>query len=147
MSARARSVIALKEFPREEISAYGCVAIDPVSDPAELVRIRGLVEKPRAEDAPSNLAIMGRYVLTPAIFECIERVAPGRGGEIQLTDAMSLLLEREALWGLRFTDGRYDTGNKLDWLRATVELALIREDLGPGFRKYLAELVKREGIA
>jgi UTP--glucose-1-phosphate uridylyltransferase len=104
------------------------------------------VEKPRAEEAPSNLAIMGRYVLTPAIFDCIERVAPGRGGEIQLTDAMSLLLEREALWGLRFTDGRYDTGNKLDWLRATVELALMREDLGPGFRKYLAELAKREGL-
>ena len=140
------SVIALKEFPPAEISAYGCVAIDAVSDPHELVRIRGLVEKPRAEDAPSNLAIMGRYVLTPAIFDCIERVAPGRGGEIQLTDAMSLLLEREALWGLRFTDGRYDTGNKLDWLRATVELALMREDLGPGFRKYLAELAKREGL-
>jgi UTP--glucose-1-phosphate uridylyltransferase len=141
------SVIALKEFPRQEISAYGCVAVDSVSDPHELVRIRSLVEKPRAEDAPSNLAIMGRYVLTPAIFECIERVAPGRGGEIQLTDAMSLLLESEALWGLRFTDGRYDTGNKLDWLRATVELALMREDLGPGFRKYLAELAKREGFA
>jgi UTP--glucose-1-phosphate uridylyltransferase len=140
------SVIALKEFPRDEISAYGCVAIDAVSDPHELVRIRGLVEKPRAEDAPSNFAIMGRYVLTPAIFDCIERVAPGRGGEIQLTDAMSLLLEREALWGLRFTDGRYDTGNKLDWLRATVELALMREDLGPGFRKYLGELAKREGL-
>jgi UTP--glucose-1-phosphate uridylyltransferase len=140
------SVIALKEFPPAEISAYGCVAIDAVSDPDELVRIRGLVEKPRAEDAPSNLAIMGRYVLTPAIFDCIERVAPGRGGEIQLTDAMSLLLEREALWGLRFTDGRYDTGNKLDWLRATVELALMREDLGPGFRKYLGELAKREGL-
>ena len=89
---------------------------------------------------------MGRYVLTPAIFECIERVAPGRGGEIQLTDAMSLLLEREALWGLRFTDGRYDTGNKLDWLRATVELALTREDLGPGFRTFLGELAKREGL-
>jgi len=140
------SVIALKEFPPAEISAYGCVATDPVGDPHELVRIRGLVEKPRAEEAPSNLAIMGRYVLTPAIFECIERVAPGRGGEIQLTDAMSLLLEREALWGLRFTDGRYDTGNKLDWLRATVELALTREDLGPGFRTFLGELAKREGL-
>ena len=89
---------------------------------------------------------MGRYVLTPAIFECIERVPPGRGGEIQLTDAMSLLIEREPLWGLPFTDGRYDTGNKLDWLRATVELALKREDLGPGFRKYLADLAKREGL-
>ncbi len=140
------SVIALKEFPREEISAYGCVALDPAGGDDELVRITGLVEKPRADEAPSNLAIMGRYVLTPAIFDCIDRVQPGRGGEIQLTDAMSLLLEREPLWGLPFTDGRYDTGNKLDWLRATVELALQREDLGPGFRKYLAELSKREGF-
>ena len=88
------------------------------------MRISGLVEKPRPEEAPSNFAIMGRYVLTPEIFDCIDRVEPGRGGEIQLTDAMGLLLEREALWGLPFTDGRYDTGNKLHWLRATVELAL-----------------------
>jgi UTP--glucose-1-phosphate uridylyltransferase len=121
------------------------VAIDGTD--GDLVRISGLVEKPRAEDAPSNLAIMGRYVLTPTIFDCIDRVPPGRGGEIQLTDAMSLLLGREALFGLPFTAGRYDTGNKLDWLRATVELALTREDLGPGLRKYLAELTKREGIA
>jgi UTP--glucose-1-phosphate uridylyltransferase len=141
------SVIALKEFPREEISAYGCVALDPHSPDEQLLRINGLVEKPRPEEAPSNFAIMGRYVLAPEIFECIDRVAPGRGGEIQLTDAMGLLLETEALWGLPFTDGRYDTGNKLDWLRATVELALQREDLGPGFRKYLVELCKREGLA
>ncbi len=140
------SVIALKEFPGEEISSYGCVALDPLGDDEQLVRIAGLVEKPRPDEAPSNLAIMGRYVLTPEIFDCIDRVKPGRGGEIQLTDAMSLLLEREALWGLQFTDGRYDTGNKLDWLRATVELALQREDLGPDFRKYLAELCKREGL-
>ena len=140
------SVIALKEFPPEEISLYGCPTIDPVSDDDELVRIRALVEKPRAQDAPSNLAIMGRYVLTPTIFDCIERVPPGRGGEIQLTDAMAMLLDREPLWGLRFTHGRYDTGNKLDWLRATVELALMREDLGPGFRKYLGDVAKREGL-
>ena len=146
-SERTRaSVIALKEFPGEEISAYGCVALDATAADEQLVRISGLVEKPPAHEAPSNLAIMGRYVLTPAIFECIDRVKPGRGGEIQLTDAMALLLEREALWGLPFTEGRYDTGNKLDWLRATVELALQRDDLGPGFRSYLAELTKREGL-
>ena len=140
------SVIALKEFPPDEISAYGCVALDPNGADDQLVRITGLVEKPPAAEAPSNLAIMGRYVLTPEIFDCIDRVPPGRGGEIQLTDAMSLLLESEPLFGLRFTDGRYDTGNKLDWLRATVELALTREDLGPGFRRYLVELCKREGL-
>ena len=98
------------------------------------MRVTGLVEKPPAEEAPSNLAIMGRYVLTPEIFDCIDRVEPGRGGEIQLTDAMSLLLERESLYGFTFTDGRYDTGNKLDWLRATVELALAaRRPRSPAF--------------
>jgi UTP--glucose-1-phosphate uridylyltransferase len=141
------SVIALKPFPPEEISAYGCVAAEALDDGGPLVRVTGLVEKPPAEEAPSNLAIMGRYVLTPEIFDCIDRVKPGRGGEIQLTDAMSLLLERESLYGFTFTDGRYDTGNKLDWLRATVELALVRDDLGPGFRKYLTELCRREGLA
>ncbi len=140
------SVIALKPFPPEEISAYGCVAAETLEDGGPLVRVTGLVEKPPADEAPSNLAIMGRYVLTPEIFDCIDRVEPGRGGEIQLTDAMSLLLERESLYGFTFTDGRYDTGNKLDWLRATVELALLRDDLGPGFRKYLAELCRREGL-
>jgi UTP--glucose-1-phosphate uridylyltransferase len=140
------SVIALKPFPPEEISAYGCVAAETLEDGGPLVRVTGLVEKPPADEAPSNLAIMGRYVLTPEIFDCIDRVEPGRGGEIQLTDAMSLLLERESLYGFTFTDGRYDTGNKLDWLRATVELALARDDLGPGFRKYLAELCRREGL-
>jgi UTP--glucose-1-phosphate uridylyltransferase len=140
------SVIALKPFPPEEISAYGCVAAETLEDGGPLVRVTGLVEKPPAAEAPSNLAIMGRYVLTPEIFDCIDRVEPGRGGEIQLTDAMSLLLEREPLYGFTFTDGRYDTGNKLDWLRATVELALVRDDLGPPFRKYLAELCQREGL-
>ncbi len=140
------SVIALKPFPPEEISAYGCVAAETLEDGGPLVRVTGLVEKPPAAEAPSNLAIMGRYVLTPEIFDCIDRVEPGRGGEIQLTDAMSLLLEREPLYGFTFTDGRYDTGNKLDWLRATVELALVRDDLGPPFRKYLAELCRREGL-
>jgi UTP--glucose-1-phosphate uridylyltransferase len=140
------SVIALKPFPPEEISAYGCVAAETLEDGGPLVRVTGLVEKPPAAEAPSNLAIMGRYVLTPEIFDCIDRVEPGRGGEIQLTDAMSLLLERESLYGFTFTDGRYDTGNKLDWLRATVELALVRDDLGPPFRKYLAELCRREGL-
>jgi UTP--glucose-1-phosphate uridylyltransferase len=140
------SVIALKPFPPEEISAYGCVAAETLEDGGPLVRVTGLVEKPPAAEAPSNLAIMGRYVLTPEIFDCIDRVEPGRGGEIQLTDAMSLLLERESLYGFTFTDGRYDTGNKLDWLRATVELALVRDDLGPPFRKYLADLCRREGL-
>lgn len=140
------SVVALKEFPRSEISSYGCVAAEPTDGEADLVRIRGMVEKPKPEEAPSNLAIMGRYLLTPAIFDCIEKVQPGRGGEIQLTDAMAMLMESEPIFGLPFVAGRYDTGNKLDWLRATVEVALGHAELGPGFRTALAEICRREQI-
>jgi UTP--glucose-1-phosphate uridylyltransferase len=102
-----------------------------------------MVEKPKPEDAPSDLAIMGRYLLTPAIFDCIKRLKPGAGGELQLTDAMRMLLETEAFSGLVFTSGRYDTGNKLDWLRATVEIALGHPVLGADFRKVLQDINTR----
>ncbi|MGH9063196.1 MAG: UTP--glucose-1-phosphate uridylyltransferase GalU [Acidimicrobiales bacterium] len=134
-----RSVVALKAVEPAEISAYGCARVEPVD--ANLVRIEDLVEKPPVSEAPSNLAVMGRYVFTPAIFDVLERVEPGRGGEIQLTDAIRLLLQQQAVYGYTFEHGRYDTGNKLDYLRATVELALRRPDLGPPFRKALVELV------
>ena len=133
-------MIALKRVLPAQISSYGCVAVDGTTDDG-LVRIGGLVEKPAAEDAPSDLAIMGRYLFTPTIFDCIERTEPGRNGEIQLTDAMSLLLEKEPIVGVVFEHGRYDIGNKLDFLRATVELAAARPDLGPDFRAYLRDLV------
>jgi UTP--glucose-1-phosphate uridylyltransferase len=139
-----RSVLALKEFPRSEISAYGCALPEPVED--NLVRILDVVEKPRPEEAPSNLAVMGRYIFTPEIFDCIEQVQPGAGGEIQLTDAIALLLEQQTIYGYVFEDGRYDIGDKLDYLRAMVELAVDREDLGPGFRAFLAEFVQRKKI-
>jgi UTP--glucose-1-phosphate uridylyltransferase len=139
--ARDASVIALKEVPPADISAYGCAAVDPVD--GQLVQVRDLVEKPKAVDAPSNLAVIGRYVLTPAVFEALERVTPGAGGEIQLTDAIKLLLADEEVYGWTFADGRYDVGNKLDYLRATVELALEREDLGPPLRRFLVELLAR----
>jgi UTP--glucose-1-phosphate uridylyltransferase len=138
------SVIALKAVPPEEISAYGCVRPEPVAD--GLVRLSGIVEKPAPADAPSDLAVMGRYVFTPAIFEALEKVEPGRGGEIQLTDGIALLLATEPVYGHVFTDGRYDIGNKLDYLRATVELALRRADLGPAFGAFLADLVRRRGL-
>jgi len=140
------SVAALKAFPPEEISLYGCVRPEPCEGDDGLVRILGMVEKPKPSEAPSNLAIMGRYILTPEIFDCIDKVEPGRGGEIQLTDAMALLMESQSIYGLPFTDGRYDTGNKLDWLRATVELATKRPDLGPAFRAWLRDFVERENI-
>jgi UTP--glucose-1-phosphate uridylyltransferase len=140
------SVVALKRFGLEELSSYGVVATDGEPDAEGLVRIVDMVEKPRAADAPSDLCIMGRYLLTPAIFDRIAALRPGAGGELQLTDAMRALLPSEPFHGLVFDTGRYDTGNKLDWLRATVELALRHPELGPGFRQVLADLVEREGI-
>jgi len=139
-----RSVLALKEFPRDEISAYGCALPEAVED--SLVRILDVVEKPRPEDAPSNLAVMGRYVFTPEIFDCLEHTRPGAGGEIQLTDAIALLLKQQTIYGFVFEEGRYDIGDKLDYLRATVELAIDREDLGPRFRTFLADLVQRKKL-
>lgn len=139
-----RSVVALKEVAPEEISAYGCVKPEPVHD--RLVKVLDMVEKPQPAEAPSNLAVMGRYVFTPEIFEALERVAPGVGGEIQLTDAIALLLAEQAVYGYTFAEGRYDIGRKLDYLRATVEIAIDRDDLGPEFRTFLADLVQRRGL-
>jgi UTP--glucose-1-phosphate uridylyltransferase len=139
------SVIALKEVTPAEISSYGCAAAEPADDAgADLVRLLDIVEKPDPGEAPSNLAVMGRYVFTPTIFDMLDEVKPGKGGEIQLTDAVRLLLEVEPVYGFPFVKGRYDVGNKLDYLRATVELALEREDLGPPFRQFLADLARRE---
>jgi len=138
------SIVALMEVPPESISAYGCAAVDDRE--GSLCRITGIVEKPAVEDAPSNLAVMGRYLFTPEIFAELEHVEPGVGGEIQLTDAIARLLGHDDVYGWTFCDGRYDIGKKIDYLRATVELALQREDLGPEFRQFLAEVVRREGI-
>ncbi len=142
--ATGASIIACKEFPPEQISAYGCVAYEPAGE--RLLKITGLIEKPKPEEAPSSYAVLGRYVFTPAIFDAIEQVKPGSGGEIQLTDAIGVLLETEDVYGYTFEKGRYDVGNKLDYLRATVELALAREDLGPDFRAWLAQYVRDHGI-
>jgi len=139
-----RSVVALKEFPRSEISSYGCAVPEAVDE--TLVRIVAVVEKPKPEEAPSNLAVMGRYVFTPEIFDCLDRVQPGSGGEIQLTDAIGLLLKEQTIYGYVFEEGRYDIGDKLDYLRATVELAIDRDDLGPRFRTFLADLVQRKKL-
>jgi UTP--glucose-1-phosphate uridylyltransferase len=136
-------VVALMEVPRENISAYGVVDAEPISHGTggdRLFRIRNMVEKPRPEDAPSNLAIIGRYVLTPEIFESIEKVEPGKGGEIQLTDGLRHLLRNRPVYGYRFEGTRYDAGDKLGFLKATVEFALQRYDLGDQFRQYLKSL-------
>ncbi|MGH9128264.1 MAG: UTP--glucose-1-phosphate uridylyltransferase GalU [Acidimicrobiales bacterium] len=134
-----RSVVALSPVEPAEISHYGCAHVEAVEP--SLVRIDDLVEKPSPGQAQSNLAVMGRYVFTPEIFSALEGVQPGSGGEIQLTDAIRALLRTQAVYGYTFERGRYDTGNKLDYLRATVEIALRRPDVGPAFRKVLVELV------
>jgi len=136
-------VLAVMEVPRENISAYGCIDAEPVSHNGctdRLFRIRDLVEKPKSEEAPSNLAIIGRYVLTPEIFGSLEAIDPGSGGEIQLTDALRHLLRSRPIYAYRFEGTRYDAGDKLGFLKATVEYALRREDLGASFREYLKGL-------
>ena len=139
------SVVALKTVEPAEISSYGAARVEPV-EPG-VVRMREVVEKPKPEEAPSDLALMGRYVFTPEIFDAIDRVKPGKGGELQLTDAIGLLLDEQAIYGYVFSWGRYDAGNRLDYLRANIELALERPDLGPGLRRLLADLAARQGEA
>ena len=138
------SVVALMEVPRESISAYGCAAVE--EDSGSLRRITQVVEKPDPAVAPSNLAVMGRYLFTAEIFEQLADAEPGVGGEIQLTDAIQRLIAVEPVYGYVFETGRYDIGKKIDYLRATVELALRRSDLGPEFREFLTDLTRREGI-
>jgi UTP--glucose-1-phosphate uridylyltransferase len=142
---RNGSCIAILEVEPEEISAYGSAEVEPAGD--GVVRIRSVVEKPRPEDAPSNLAVIGRYVFTPDIFDALEQITPGAGGELQLTDAIALLAEREPVYGRPFKHGRYDIGRKIDFLRANIELALERPDLGPELAELLADLVRRRNLS
>ena len=142
---RQASVVAVKEVPEAEISSYGCIRPDGDPD-GSLVRIADIVEKPAAADAPSNLAVMGRYVFTPDIFDALDQVQPGVGGEIQLTDAIGILLADQPVYGYRFTDGRHDIGRKIDYLQATVLMALERDDLGPAFADFLADVVRQRGL-
>ncbi|MGD6980986.1 UTP--glucose-1-phosphate uridylyltransferase, partial [Citricoccus zhacaiensis] len=143
--AKGGSVIALMEVPRENISAYGVAEVTAVDGgPEDVVKVTGLVEKPSAEDAPSNLAVIGRYVLDPVVFQVLRRTGPGRGNEIQLTDALQVLAEGTGegfgVHAVVFRGKRYDTGDKLSYLKAVIELASAREDLGPELRPWLKEL-------
>jgi UTP--glucose-1-phosphate uridylyltransferase len=139
-----RSVIAVQEVARDEISLYGAIEPEFVED--NLARVVSIVEKPDEELAPSNLAAIGRYVLTPEIFDALRVTQPGKGGEVQLTDAINMLAKEQAVYAYVFENGRFDVGNKLDYLRATVELAIDREDVGGEFRAYLADLVQRRKL-
>lgn len=138
-------VLAVQRVPRHEVSRYGI--IDPERDgpPASgrVHRVRDMVEKPVPELAPSDLGVIGRYILTPDIFEILENTRPGVGGEIQLTDALRLLSRRRPIHALEFEGQRYDVGDKLGYLKATVDFALDREDLGPDFESYLREVIGR----
>src|SRR5215217_2739141 len=140
------SVIALLDVGMENIDKYGAVAVEPGAHPVidgdEVVTVTGLVEKPPIDEAPSSLAIIGRSVLAPEVFDVLRETAPGRGGEIQLTDALATLVERgEPLHGVVFSGRRYDTGDRLDYLKAVIRLASERDDLGPPLRAWLHEFV------
>ena len=132
------SVIATQRVPKSEISGYGVVDTKPVAD--NLGEIRRIVEKPKPEDAPSDLAVVGRYILTPRIFKLLERTPRGAGGEIQLTDAISMLIQEQTVLAYQFEGTRYDCGSKLGYLKANVEYGLKHPELSEDFRKYLTGL-------
>jgi UTP--glucose-1-phosphate uridylyltransferase len=137
------SVLATQIIEGKMISSYGVLDVKPVDTGrfgSRLFEIKNMVEKPKPEDAPSNLAIIGRYILTPAIFDCLANTPSGSGGELQLTDGMRLLLRKEKMYAYVYEGRRHDTGDKLGFLKATVEFALKREDLGEPFREYLKNL-------
>lgn len=138
---RGGSVVALLEVPKKEVSRYGVVSVAPTEE-ERLVQITGMVEKPDPDDAPSNLAIIARYVLSPKIFEALRQTEPGRGGEIQLTDAMLALVRAgEPVHGVIFRGRRYDTGERTGYLHAIVRLACDRGDIGATFRRWLEDFV------
>jgi len=142
------SVVALMEVPHEQVHLYGCAAVEETGE-QDVVRITGMVEKPDPADAPSNLAVIGRYVLHPRIFEVLSTTDPGRGGEIQLTDGLQTLAQSEGegsgVYGVIFRGRRYDTGDRLDYLKAVVQLACERQDLGPELRAWLRGYVRAMG--
>ncbi len=143
------SVVALLEVPREQIHLYGCAAVEETGE-EDVVRVTGMIEKPDTADAPSNLAVIGRYVLHPLVFEVLRHTQPGRGGEIQLTDALQTLATRAGepgggVYGVIFRGRRYDTGDRLDYLKAVVQLACERADLGTELRPWLRRYVAGMG--
>lgn len=134
------TILGVQEVPNEDVSKYGIVDCKPIED--RVYKVKGLVEKPSIEDAPSNIAILGRYIINPAIFEILENTCPGKGGEIQLTDGLKTLAQKESMYAYNFIGQRYDVGDKQGFLRATVEFALRREDIKIEFLDYLRDIVK-----
>ncbi len=136
------TIVGVQEIPKEDVDKYGIVDGRYIED--RVYKVKDLIEKPAIENAPSNMAILGRYIINPAIFEILEQTKPGKGGEIQLTDALKVLAQHEAMYAYIFEGRRYDVGDKQGFLEATVEYALRREDLREGFLRYLAEIVGKE---
>ncbi|MCI7267230.1 MAG: UTP--glucose-1-phosphate uridylyltransferase GalU [Anaerovibrio sp.] len=135
------SVLGCQQVAPEKVSSYGIVAGKEIAGP-KLLKVSDMIEKPELSEAPSNIAVLGRYIISPTIFELLEHTAPGKGGEVQLTDALKQLALVEPVWAYCFEGKRYDVGDKLGFLKATVEFALRRPDLGGPFRSYLEELMK-----
>jgi UTP--glucose-1-phosphate uridylyltransferase len=139
------SIVALQEVERDEVSKYGCIEVKKkLGD--NVFEIASVVEKPTPDEAPSNLVIIGRYIFRPEIIDCLENTPSGLNSEIQLTDAIDLLLKKQKCYGVLIKSGRYDIGNKLDYLRATIEFALAREDLNGKFIQILSDIIKRYNI-
>lgn len=138
------SVLGVQEVPQEKVSSYGIVASQPTDEPRTFT-VSDMVEKPAVQEAPSRLAVLGRYVINPEIFEILEHTEPGRGGEIQLTDALRVLAKQQAMYAYNFEGRRYDVGDKQGFLEATVEMALKRPELHDGFLAYLQGIVAKEG--
>ncbi len=136
--AKRASVLGVQAVPRADTDKYGIVAVE--ADKSATSRVRSIVEKPKPQVAPSNLAVVGRYILSPSIFEHLEKIGRGAGGEIQLTDGIAALMREEAVYAYRFSGTRYDCGSKLGYLQATVEYALGHPELGKEFRRYLHQL-------
>ncbi len=135
------SVLGCQQVPQEKVSSYGIVAGKEIAG-SKLIKVADMIEKPDVQEAPSNIAVLGRYIISPSVFEILEHTQPGKGGEIQLTDALKQLATIEPVWAYCFDGKRYDVGDKLGFLKATVEFALRREDLGPQFKEYLTALMK-----
>ncbi len=138
VEAHGGSAVALQEVPEENVSRYGILGGDEISP--GLIRARQFVEKPALGQAPSRLAVSARYVLSPAIFDHLKKVPPGKGGELQLTDAMASLMHEEPLHGLRFEGRRHDIGNKLDFIKANLHFGLLRDDIAPALRAHLQQV-------
>lgn len=135
------TIVGCQLVEREQVSSYGIIKGN-LTENSDLVLVEDMVEKPKIEEAPSRLAALGRYVITPDIFEILEHTKPGKGGEIQLTDALKVMAHSGNVYAYNFRGKRYDTGNKLGYLKATVEYALCRDDLGPAFKEYLSNVVE-----